>query len=550
MARGESCPYDPDMQTRGLVSVATALLLLAGCTGAPQTPAPTGAASPSAAAVLVLVEDDHLRPEQMAAVRSRFAALPPAAQEQELADLDLAIERQLWTLSGLEAKLGDAQRADDVFARANTAIRRKLADAGGTVTAEVKIGRKGVPLPSDALSDANGAVLFGGLIIAGLSASSAAEMVDGKTTGSDTTKGVTRGVTETTGSIELHTSAVVDGVELRMDTKATVQPCPDASGRVVASITASGSTHQGATGMRYSYHADVAIQVGDDAEIASQTQDFRSEQSEYSPGGRRFVDVAVSADGTSTVKRGVGDLTPDFVSNTASAGLMMGMVLTSMASRGAEAKWKSGDCVTLKPTVSAGPRGVRPGSQVTIVAAPRAKGDGAKTGGTVTAQLTEGKASVGPAGTKVPADATFTYVAPNAPEEIGIVAMESRSRRGVGKASLRFDTYPLSFVAEGGGGEFRGTGRICDLREPFTISGTGLKLSFTPSDQASGSYVLTGNAAGAVWSGGGKYSVTLNDAVNSGKLVAQGKNTIQAAGRKYSANAEATFTLRAVAPCR
>jgi len=538
------------MQTRGLVSVATALLLLAGCTGAPSTPAPTGAATPSASAVTDLVDGDHLNPDGVTALRARYTTLTPADQERELAELDLDVERQLWTLSGLEAALGGSQKADEVFARSNTAIRAALAESGSTVTAQVRIGRKGVVLPTDALSEANGAALFGGLMIAGLSADSAASMVDGKTKGSATEKGMTRKVTETTGSVELHTTKVIDGVELTIDTVATVQPCPDASGRVVASITASASTHQGGTGMRYSYHTDVVIQVGDDAEVASHTEDFRSEQSEYSPTGRRFVDVAVRADGTSTVKRGVGNVTDDFVTQTAISGILMGTMLGAMASRGAEAKWKSGDCVNLKPTVSAGPRGVRPGATVTIVAAPRAKSDGAKTGGSVTAELAEGKASVAPAGTKVPADATFTYVAPSAPEETGTVALESRSKRGVGKASVRFDTYPLSFAAEGGGGEFHGTGVICDLREPFTISGSGLKLSFTPTDAGAGSYKLSGNAGGVSWSGNGSYTVALNDSANSGKLATKGVNTISTPRGTFSDEAVATFTLRAIAGCR
>lgn len=538
------------MQTRGVVGVWLTLVLLAGCTGAPQTPAPTGAVSPAASTVADLVDGDQLRPESVEALRTRFSAVPRAAQDQELADIDLAVERQLWSLSGLEAALGGAQQADDLFARTNTAIRAELDAASGTVTARVKIGRKGVVLPADSLSEANGAALMGGLIIAGISASSAANMVDGKANGSaPPEKGITRSVTQTTGTIEVHSSTTVEGVEVRMDTKATVQPCPDASGRVVASVTASGSTHQGATGMRYSYHVDVTVQVGDDAQIIDQTQAFRTEQSEYSPSGRRFLDIAYGADGTSSVKRAVGDLPDDFVRNTATGGVVMGMTLAAMATDGAKEKWLSGACVVLKPTVSEGPSGLRPGAQVKITAAPRASVDGASTGGTVTAQMAGGEGSVDPSGTKVPADATFIYTAPTEPQKTGTVSLESRSKRGVGKASIRFDTYPLSFSADGGAAEFHGTGTICDLRKPFVIAGTGLKLDFTPSGTSGGSYKLSGRAGGVAWSGGGSYTVAINEAGTSGKLVASGVNTISTPKGTFSDSAVAKFTLRSIAPC-
>lgn len=537
------------MQTRGVVGVALTLVLLAGCTGAPQTPAPTGVASTSASAVPALVEGDHLNPDAMQAVASQFTALPPAAQEQELAAADLAIERQLWTLSGLEAKLGGAEKADAVFARANGEIRSNVAAIGSAIDPQFRIGRKGVILPTDALSDANGAALFSTLMLAKLMDSLPGDQVDGKAHPSVTKDGLTFGSTPTTGTVKLHTTGKSNGVEITINLESASQPCPDASGQVVASITASAATNLAGTGARFSYHVEVTIQVDDDARISGRSQTFRSEQSEYSPKGRRFVDIATGKDYTSTVKRSVGDVTDDFVAETARSGVQWGALLGVIAADAAEKKWLSGDCVNLKPTVSAGPSGVKPGSTVTIVAAPRAKSDGARTGGTVTAQLTGGEASVSPSGSKVPADATFTYVAPDAPHETGTVALESRSRRGVGKASITFSTDQLSFSASGGANDFHGTGTICDLKKPFVIAGSGLTMDFTPSSESSGTYDLTGNAGGVTWSGGGTYTVTVSTAGTSGRLVSRGVNRIRTPRGSYSGQVTAKFTLRSIAPC-
>ena len=62
--------------------------------------------------------------------------------------------------------------------------------------------------------------------------------------------------------------------------------------------------------------------------------------------------------------------------------------------------WQSGRCVQLTATPSAGPGGLDPSAQVTITASPKSKVDGAAAGGTVTATLTEGAASVSPSATK------------------------------------------------------------------------------------------------------------------------------------------------------
>lgn len=94
----------------------------------------------------------------------------------------------------------------------------------------------------------------------------------------------------------------------------------------------------------------------------------------------------------------------------------------------------------LEPTTDPAKRkGLEPSDAVSITAAPRSKVDGGPVGGTVTATL-NGDSSVDPAGSKVKADARFAYVAPAEKDKSASVSLEARSKRGVAKAELAFDT--------------------------------------------------------------------------------------------------------------
>ena len=461
------------------------------------------------------------------------------------------MERATWTLSGLDEAVGTEQ-ADAVFDAANAGIRTDLAAVG------VQLGDLGgleafgtsAPLRLDELSQAQGASLFGAAMVASLSADAAAGLVDGvHTVNGSLGEGVNASATRDTGTVTSHTTSVVQGVTITIDTSAKIAPCPDASGRVVAEGSMAASATKGGVGHRFNYKAGVQVQVDDNAEVASTTKTFNAEQGDAGPGGEKYVTVSGDANGGYEVTQSPGDLPPGYLQQSISMGMVMSHLLATSLVQAAEKRWKSGACVTLAPTVSDGPTGLRPGASVTITAAPRSVIDGGPAGGTVTANLTAGLSGVEPSGTKVKADASFTYTAPPEAKQTGDVALEARSRRGVAKASLHFDTYPLSFAAEGGGGDFKGTGVICDLREPFTISGSGLTLSFVPSDQTRGSYTLSGKAAGVTWSGGGTYKVKLNSHKNSGTLRTLGTNTITTPVGQFSDTARTAFTLRSVTAC-
>jgi len=133
-------------------------------------------------------------------------------------------------------------------------------------------------------------------------------------------------------------------------------------------------------------------------------------------------------------------VTSQLLDDASSLSALLAVFAGLKLSEAAQMGWESGRCVALQPTVSAGPKGLQPSASVTINAAPRSKIDGTPTGGTVTALLSGGEAGVEPSSTPVPADAEFTYQAPGEKDKTGQVALEARSRRGVGKATIDFDT--------------------------------------------------------------------------------------------------------------
>ena len=205
----------------------------------------------------------------------------------------------------------------------------------------------------------------------------------------------------------------------------------------------------------------------------------------------------------------------------------MAMMMQDKAVEAAKKGWESGRCVVLEPTTSPGKRtGLKPSAPVTITAPPRSKIDGTPMGGTVTATL-NGASSVDPAGSKVPADATFAYVAPGEKDKSATVSLEARSKRGVAKASIAFDTKAGGYALKGsiatapGGTQI--TGATCDVTKPFTAESTGDMvgtITFTPTSDVAGTLKFTGRVGNAPLkiTGKGKYTVNVPPGADSGTL--------------------------------
>jgi hypothetical protein len=227
------------------------------------------------------------------------------------------------------------------------------------------------------------------------------------------------------------------------------------------------------------------------------------------------------------VNRTGGSVAPGFAEDQAKWSTFTAAMLQDKAVEAAKKGWESGRCVVLEPTTSPGKRtGLKPSTAVTITAAPRSKIDGAATGGTVTATL-NGASSVDPAGSKVPADATFAYVAPGEKDKSATVALEARSKRGVAKASVAFDTKAGGFALKGSiptaPGGTRITGATCDVTQPFTAESSGDMvgtITFTPTDDVSGKVAFKGRVGNAPLkiTGKGTYVVNVPPGSDSGTL--------------------------------
>ena len=212
---------------------------------------------------------------------------------------------------------------------------------------------------------------------------------------------------------------------------------------------------------------------------------------------------------------------------------------------GTGSPWESGHCIDLKVTSSPGKRkGIKPSTAFDIDARPRAKADGASVGGTVMATLSGG-ASLQPASGKVPADAQYGYAGPAKKKEKATIDFESRSKRGVGKASLEFDTNESAYRIKGGQNDFFANVVVCSLARPFDIKSTAGIVMHMSGGEGGGSWKQSGNAAGVAWSGGGSYTLKL-DEDGSGWIEASGTSNIATPMGRFSDSVEPAFSVTPV----
>jgi len=484
--------------------------LLGACGGGSASSKTGGAAVP-------LVADGKVNVEAMQARADAFAALSTAQQEAQLASLDGTLERELWKVSGLEAALGGPTAADAAFAAHSKAIV-----AQARAVAERRIVLSAFHRADAAPSAGEG--LFAGIMFVILGADGVVSATNDLKAGEKPTRKIGDELT-VTGSLEraemdFAGSHEAEGVTTKLRAKVQVNPCPDATGHFEgkARIDVSATTTGGSTGQNGILDVTVSGQVDDDAKLASADSDYRMQWADFAAGKGGFVEVS-GAIGTTkvtgaTLGRSAGKVTEAMQANASSVGMLYAMMAKEKIVEAAQKGWESGRCVELQPTAAPGPKGLKPASTSQINAAPRSRIDGAPAGGTVTATLSAGGASVDPAGSKVRAPAKFTYTAPDAENKTGTVSMEARSKRGVAKASIDFDTRKGAYVASGGT-EVKVSGTVDDLTKPFTIKGTGqgftVTYSYTPTSSSKGTYTYAGSGSGITMKGSGSYAISGSD---------------------------------------
>jgi hypothetical protein len=163
--------------------------------------------------------------------------------------------------------------------------------------------------------------------------------------------------------------------------------------------------------------------------------------------------------------------------------------------------WEGGKCVRIDTQVTPAQRShAKPSTNFRIFAAPRSTVDGSPVGGTVRGTL-QGASALDPAATRLRADATFSYVAPGERDQQATVSLEARSKRGVGKATLDFDTKQgRGYVMEGGAKELHFKGQVCDIEGTFFLlsdtENTRVTLRFEPESTGGGRYSYSGTMTG------------------------------------------------------
>jgi hypothetical protein len=329
--------------------------------------------------------------------------------------------------------------------------------------------------------------------------------------------GVTQGGTD----IALNQAVNEHGLAGRVKTRTHVDACPDADGKLTVTIdTESTMTLGGKSGtVKISYRLE--RWVDDDAHLTDDlAEDFQIDASGVGATGHKVSlveNMTLSRDGKVggdvTSQQGfdifhIEDARRTEELRDATLRLMRLVAHAMLHGMKSELPFETGRCVDLQVRADPAKRtAARPNTAYTLFANPRSRLDGAPAGGTVTAKL-DGASTLSPT-EKVRADARFDYANPAKKNESATVSFEARSRRGVGRATLDFDTKearayrivagPYTFTA-------------CDITKPFDYSpGAGAKLTFTPAEGSggkSGTMAFRFTGAGGVVNS--SYSYTLS----------------------------------------
>lgn len=370
------------------------------------------------------------------------------------------------------------------------------------------------------------------------------------------------------GSLSQDVSLDVDeaGVTGKVRIQTHMDACPDASGKITVRMKVDSSMQvTGKPGVGGNVHSDFTYEryLDDDAQLMRDNggaSELRIRMEGIEGGARQSFEVTTGhgRDGTPIFQHhdeaGFSIFRMEEVGRAQEmlrgAELLQTLIAEAML-RGlgsASSPWEGGRCVQLDVSSDPSKRtAARPNTAYALEAKPRAKSDGAPAGGTVVATLS-GNSSLQPNGSKVKADAKFDYANPAKADESASVTFEARSKRGVGRASLAFDTKRKhAYHAEGGLQAFHGTGTICDLAAPFTISGGGNTVTFTPTRENSGTYTYQGVMGTIGVYGSGTWSATVDE--NGGRLTGTGNGCVKTPMGTRCANDTERYTLTPIPPC-
>jgi hypothetical protein len=454
-----------------------------------------------AALAAVIAPDGNADPVVLQAFVAEFSALPVDEQIAVIADLSLRTELEAAAISGLEAAVGDRAATEAALVGAWSQVKDQSEAASAAVAQAQPTGfRRAMAAPQ--ASPSGGAVAATGLFLGYMGLATFGQVV---TERSNTFKPGDSDVHEGDGTVfgasldevsaELTFKGKQDGVDVEFVAGTTIHPCPDPDGAFMIEALIDVKASKAGVGQNARMELEVDGTVDDNAELAGKNIENHTQWSDFGGGKGQFVDFTMAGPNgveQARTNRTGGTVTDAFMQLSSTLSTLVGLLIATQLLDATEKAWKSGRCVELKVTPSAGPDGLTPSEVVNVLAEPRSKVDGTPTGGTVTATLTSGGASVEPNGSPVPADANSNYTAPNEQDQKGTVSYESRSRRGVGKAEITFSTTkPAAYLIVGGLQDWQVNQVVCDVMQPFTLEAPGVGTAQF-SGGLSGTYSATG----------------------------------------------------------
>ena len=515
------------------------VLLLAACSPKPDGQAATSSARPA----------DESPVGKANAELARLQAQGPDATAREFTRLEYALTRSLMKAGGLDAALGGADRAD-------AALAALYVDYEGKARAlQAALPKAFAPANEGGGGNLGGAEGWGGAaastVLGGSQAATAAQAwengVDrGESTGhaesNATGDQVSVDWTPDSATMTTEVNANVDGLKGKVRTTVKLKTCPDPEGKVVVEFESVSSVAAGGGSADSTVRTTLEVFVDDDANLIDDRMESQSHAQQSTSSGS-------SVDASSTVSTSSGEASSTVDNLGGGASAEDGKMAQGMAGMGryaaysalllgAQKAWQSGKCVDLQVRSDPAKRkGAKPNTAYTLFAEPRAKSDGRPAGGTVKATLNGGN-RLNPTG-KVKADAKFDYANPQKKDQKASIEFEARSKRGVGKATLEFDTrkhpaYSIEFAQCPGGG--RESMRACDISKPFTVQACGgmATVSHVPTSDKGGNWTFKFTGAGGFADSSGTYSLSGPEEAMTARYVG-GKVCGHVAGRTVCA---------------
>ena len=517
-------------------------------------------------------------PPQSELVKLKTEGPLPAARKASA--LEFWLHYKLMRATGMEQALGGEDKAIAALKAVSMKFEQSAIVAQTNVPRAAKLDFDGTGMDAGVMGAGYGligGVITGGMLSGGLSNEQIAEAAKHGPIKFDDGDGSAQvDIAQDGMSTKLEQTVNESGVTGKVKTEIHIDACPDAEGKLVVTIETQSQMGAGgkseAVTLRYRqerYLDDDAhllpVSDGDKAQAAEFFQiDMKGsgangDLSYYEDNG--FTSDGKPAGGTQR-HSGYSFFRPDEARHTeklvegtenvmrAFAQMMLDGTLGSKLTNGS-APWESGRCVDLKLRSTPEKRsGAQPKTHYTVFAEPRAKKDGAPTGGTVKATL-KGPHSLSPQD-KVKADAQFEYQNPEEKDQRATIDFEARSKRGVGKASLEFDTKKGGYRIVVGGGD-PVSQVVCDIDHSFVLNGKMFGTEFSGGMDGTYKLVRTLNIPGLQWKASGTYHIDLPNGPGApGTLSIKAREATTRAGKAADQNAgyTDTFTLTPVTDCK